>query len=226
MCFACIFENVMFFYLHFADDEAMITWCFCSAETSGINECAWFSRCRVCSRFDYTLLLFLSDLWDELVCFPMKLCEQLCVERLCCWWKGYYCAEIDEMLSAVISNTTSKTSTGMFFALFSYCGVPVPSQKYQWIVFKVIENSTDIAAEALKYRNIVSDKLISWCEHVDDADNMFRVWNEFTFDGSFRNRKALIWFELSNWHCFWILKRLLWCCMRAFRCWVTRFVEH
>ena len=38
MCFACIFENVMFFYLHFADDEAMITWCFCSAETSGINE--------------------------------------------------------------------------------------------------------------------------------------------------------------------------------------------
>ena len=38
MCFACIVENVMFFNLQSANDEAMITWCFCSAETSGINE--------------------------------------------------------------------------------------------------------------------------------------------------------------------------------------------
>ena len=35
MCFACIFENVMFFFLQFADDKAMITWYFCSAD---INE--------------------------------------------------------------------------------------------------------------------------------------------------------------------------------------------
>ena len=47
-------------------------------------ECAWFSLCRIYSRFDYTLLAFSSDLWHELVCFPM----QLCVERLCFWWKG------------------------------------------------------------------------------------------------------------------------------------------
>ena len=50
--------------------------------------CAWFYHCRVCSRFNYTLLLFSSDLWDELVCFPMQLCRQLCAERLYCWWKG------------------------------------------------------------------------------------------------------------------------------------------
>ena len=41
------------------------------------------------------------------------------------------CTEIDEMLSTVISNTTSITTerivTGMLFDLFSYFDVPVPS---------------------------------------------------------------------------------------------------
>ena len=108
------------------------------------------------------------------------------------------CAEIDE-LSTIISNTTSKTSnatvTGMLFDLFSYFGVPVPSQKYKELVLKLIENlenSTDIVVKALEYRNIISDKLASWCVHVDDADNMFRVWNEFAFVDNFQNRKALV----------------------------------
>ena len=38
VCFVYIFKDVEFFYLQFADDEAMITWCFCSAETSGTDE--------------------------------------------------------------------------------------------------------------------------------------------------------------------------------------------
>ena len=38
VCFIYIFEDAEFFYLQFADDEAMITSCFCSAETSGIDE--------------------------------------------------------------------------------------------------------------------------------------------------------------------------------------------
>ena len=108
------------------------------------------------------------------------------------------CAEIDE-LSTIISNTTSKTSnatvTGLLFDLFSYFGVPVPSQKYKELVLKLIENlenSTDIVVKALEYRNIISDKLASWCVHVDDADNMFRVWNEFAFVDNFQNRKALV----------------------------------
>ena len=56
----------------------------------------------------------------------------------------------------------------------------------------LIENSTDIVVEALDYRNIISDKLASWWVHVDDADNTFRVWNEFALDCNFRNRKALV----------------------------------
>ena len=87
------------------------------------------------------------------------------------------CAEIGKMLSTIISTTTSKTSnatvTRMFFDLFSYFSTPVPSQKYKGVVFKVIKNSADIAVEALEYRNI-SDKLASWCVHIDDADNLFR----------------------------------------------------
>ena len=93
--------------------------------------------------------------------------------------KAVDCAEIGEMLSTIISNTTTKTSnatvTGMLFDLFSYLGVPVPSQKYKRLVFKLIENSTDIVVETLEYRNIISDKLTSWCVHVNDADNVFRV---------------------------------------------------
>ena len=36
--FCAFFEGVIFLYLQFADDEAMITWCFCSIETSSIHE--------------------------------------------------------------------------------------------------------------------------------------------------------------------------------------------
>ena len=148
VCFVCIFEDIIFFYLQFADDEAM--------------------RC-----------------WGN------------------------------EMLSTIISNTTCKTSnaivTGILFDLFSYFDVPVPSQKYKWLVFKRIENSTDIVVEALEYRKIISHKLASWSVHVDDAD-MFRVRNEFAFGGNFRNRKALVSFPiflnfrtytvLEFWRCF------------------------
>ena len=34
--------------------------------------------------------------------------------------------------------------------LFSYFGVPVPSQKYKWLVLKLIENSADIVVEVLE----------------------------------------------------------------------------
>ena len=120
------------------------------------------------------------------------------------------CAETDEMLSTVISNTTSKTSstiiTCMLFDLFSYFSVPLPSHKYKGLVFKLMANSADIVVQIHKYKKIISDKLASWCVHVDDADNVFRVWNEFAFDGDFRNQKALV--EFSNLHCPWILKML------------------
>ena len=103
------------------------------------------------------------------------------------------------MLSAVISKTTSKISdaivTDMLFDLFSYFGVPVPSQNYKWLVFKLIENSTDIVLEVLEYRNIILDKVASWCVHIDDAD-MFRILFEFEFDGDFRNRKTFVLFPI------------------------------
>ena len=50
----------------------------------------------------------------------------------------------------------------MLLDLFSYFGVPVPSQKYKSLAVKLIENSTDIVAEVLEYRNIISDKLAIW----------------------------------------------------------------
>ena len=59
----------------------------------------------------------------------MCLCGQLCVADE----KVAACAQIDEMLSTIISNTTSKSSnaivTGILFVLFAYFGIPVPSQK-------------------------------------------------------------------------------------------------
>ena len=106
------------------------------------------------------------------------------------------CAETDEMLSTVISNTTSKTSsiiiTCMLFDLFAYFAVPLPSHKYKGLVFNLIANSADIVVQVHKYKKIISDKLASWCVRVDDADNVFRVWNEFALDGNFRNQKALV----------------------------------
>ena len=77
----------------------------------------------------------------------------------------------------------------MLFNFFSYFGITVPSKKQKWFVFKLI-------VEALEHRNIISDKLASWCVHVDDADNIFRIWNEFEFDGNFQNWMALVWFAI------------------------------
>ena len=88
------------------------------------RECAWFSHCRECSPFGYTLLLFSSDLLDELFCFPMYLCfvSKGCVANE----KVVDCTDINEMLPTVVLNkrsiTTNTTVTDMLFHLFTYFG--------------------------------------------------------------------------------------------------------
>ena len=99
VCFVYIFEDAIFFYLQFADDEAMITSCFCSAETSGIDE----------SVFDF-LEEYVVELFIHCYCFRQIFgmnsflfpCSYLGSFVL----KGYVadenvvdCKEIDEMLS-------------------------------------------------------------------------------------------------------------------------------
>ena len=70
-----------------------------------------------------------------------------------------------------------------------------PQSKLQ-VTCEWIENSTDIVLEVLEYRNIIPDKVASWCVHIDDAD-MFSVLFEFEFDGDFRNRKAFALLPIS-----------------------------
>ena len=134
VCFVYIFEDNIFFYLQFTDDEVMITWWFCSAESSGVDksELNFLAAKYVVNLIIYCF--FPSDCWNILVC---------CYELPCCYigssvLKGCVAdeeivdwAEIDEMLLIVIWNTTSKTSntiiTGMLFDFFPYFSVPVPS---------------------------------------------------------------------------------------------------
>ena len=75
------------------------------------------------------------------------------------------------------------------------------------VVFNLTEHSADIVVEVLEYRNVIFDKLASWCIHVDDADDVFRVWNEFAFDGNFWNWKALAGFPiLLNFQTYTVLE--------------------
>ena len=101
------------------------------------------------------------------------------------------------------------------FDIFFYFGVPLPSWKDKWLVFRLLKNNAEIFVEVLMFRNIISNKLASWCVYVDD-DDVFKVWNEIGFDGNFRDRKALAWFPISNLQCSW--KIFLWCFMHTFRC--------
>ena len=125
---------------------------------------------------------------------------QLCVERLCFWWKGcwlrrnrrdvvhYYFEHHEQNFHC----NCHWHAVWSFFLLWRSS----TQSKIKGTCFKLIENSTDIVVEDLEYRNIISDKPASWCVHVDDGD-MFRVCSEFAFDGNFRNRKAPVWFPIS-----------------------------
>ena len=101
--------------------------------------------------------------------------------------------EIDKMFPTVISNTDIKTTNtiahGMLFKFFP-----------TWVLQYPVKNTSDlfsgslraIVAEVRVDRNVMSDKLTSCCANVDDADDIFRVWNNFTIDGKFLNWKALV----------------------------------
>lgn len=101
--------------------------------------------------------------------------------------------EIDKMFHTVISKTDIKTSNtiahGMLFEFFP-----------TWVFQSPIKNASDLSSGSLRaivvevrvYRNVMSDKLTSCCANFDDADDIFRVWNDFTIDGKFLNRKALV----------------------------------
>ena len=84
-----------------------------------------------------------------------------------------------------MGETTNTIVTAMLLDLFPYFSVAAPSYKYKWLVFRLNESSAHIAVEVLEYRNIISEKLTNSSLHVDDADNVFRFWNEFVFDSNF-----------------------------------------
>ena len=159
--------------------------------------CAWISRCRVCSWFDHTLLLFPSNFWDELVCFPMQLCGQVFVERLCYWLNGCWLPKnwwdvvrcYFQHHKQIFQYNCHKHAVWFFSP---YVGVAVPGLKNKWVFFKLNKINAGVVVEVYEYRNIIYDKQGGWCVRVEDFDNVFRVWNEFTFDGNFRNRKVLV----------------------------------
>ena len=120
VCFVYIFEDAIFFYLQFTDGEALITSCFCSAETSGIDE----------SVFDF-LEEYVVELFIHCYCFRQIFgmnsflfpCSYLGSFVL----KGYVadenvvdCKEIDEMLSLLFEQHEQNFNTVMLLDLFSY----------------------------------------------------------------------------------------------------------
>ena len=202
----------------------MITRCFCSAETSGMMRVYLiFSLQSMWSIWLYTVIVFVKSLGYTRLFSHLDMCVALCLKaappmkRLLIAQKSTRCCSL--LFRTPRGKLPMQFVTGMLFDLFSYFGVPAPSQKYKWLGFKFIENSTDIAIKTLECRNIISDKLASWCVQVDDADDLFRVWNEFAFDGNFWNRKALVWFPISLnfqtynvlefWRCFFDVVRAL-----------------
>ena len=207
----------------------MITRCFCSAETSGIDESVLdFLAAEYWSIWLYTVIVFVKSLGYTRLFSHLDMCVALCLKaalpmkRLLIAQKSTRCCSLlfrTPRGKLPMQFVTLFDLFGMMFDLFSYFGVPAPSQKYKWLGFNLIENSTDIAIKTLECRNIISGKLASWCVQVDDADNLFRVWNEFAFDGNFWNRKALAWFPISLnfqtynvlefWRCFFDFVRAL-----------------
>ena len=195
--------------------------------------CLIFSLQSMWSIWLYTVIVFVKSLGYTRLFSHLDMCVALClkvappVKRLLIAQKSTRCCSL--LFRTPRGKLPMQFVTGMLFDLFSYFGVPAPSQKYKWLGFKFIENSTDIAIKTLECRNIISDKLASWCVQVDDADNLFRVWNEFAFDGNFWNRKALVWFPISlNFQTYNVLE--FWRCFlmlyERFLVLVTWFVEH
>ena len=185
--------------------------------------CLIFSLQSMWSIWLYTVIVFVKSLGYTRLFSHLDMCVALCLKaappmkRLLIAQKSTRCCSL--LFRTPRGKLPMQFVTDMLFDLFSYFGAPAPSQKYKWLGFKFIENSTDIAIKTLEGRNIISDKLASWCVQVDDADNLFRVWNEFAFDGNFWNRKALVWFPISLnfqtynvlefWRCFFDVVRAL-----------------
>ena len=185
--------------------------------------CLIFSLQSMWSIWLYTVIVFVKSLGYTRLFSHLDMCVALCLKaappmkRLLIAQKSTRCCSL--LFRTPRGKLPMQFVTGMLFDLFSYFGVPEKKKKYKWLGFKFIENSTDIAIKTLECRNIISDKLASWCVQVDDADNLFRVWNEFAFDGNFWNRKALVWFPISLnfqtynvlefWRCFFDVVRAL-----------------
>ena len=102
------------------------------------------------------------------------------------------CRDVVQCCLNNMGETTNTIVTAMLLDLFPYFSVAAPNYKYKLLVFRLNENSAHIAVEVLEYRNIISEKLTNSSLHVDDADNVFRFWNEFVFDSNFWNWKALV----------------------------------
>ena len=124
------------------------------------------------------------------------------------------CQEIGEILSIVISNNTGITTniivTGMLLDLFSliWCSIPQLINSTSELKIRVIWKQE--RWHHCRHSRVQKHHLWqvgNWYVHIDDADNVFRVWNEFAFDGNFWNWKALVWYLISfNFHTYTILE--------------------
>ena len=91
-------------------------------------------------------------------------------------------------------------------------------------VFKLIRNKANIVVEVLENRNVISGKLTRCSIYVENADELFRIWNGFKFSKleSICMMPILLDFQT----CSWIVKILFRSCICILNCLIIWFVEH
>ena len=140
VCFVCILRRCYIFLLPVCrwrgDDQLMFLfrWNFWHWW-----ECAWFSRCRVCTQFDFTLLLLSSDLWDESFVFPYVYVDSfvLLMKRLLLAHKSTRCCPL--------LFRTPRAKVPMQLSL-AYCLIFLPTLAFQFPV----KNKSDLFLSSLR----------------------------------------------------------------------------
>ena len=146
--FCLHFWRCYVFCLQYSNHKAMITWCFCSTETSDIDE----------SVLHFLAAKYVVDLIIYCYCFrqifginsfvfPYSYVGSFVFKGCVADEKVVDCAEIDEMLSTIISNTTSKTSNAIVTDMC--CLIFFPTLAFQ----SPMKNTSDLILSSLRTVN-------------------------------------------------------------------------
>ena len=146
---------------------------FHSAENSGIDE----------SVLDFLIADYIMDLVIHRYCcqqifrinpfvFPCSYVGSFELEGCIADEKVVDCAKIEEMLRIAISITIVICHWYAVWS-FSHLAFQFPVKNTSDF-FELIQNSADIVADVLEYKNMIFGKLARWYVHAGNADNAFR----------------------------------------------------